>query len=206
VVIAVHSGTVSLNAGIFQTLAWDINSMYAGRIISGCALFAMMISISMFNAEMAPKEIRGRLIGIQRILQLNPEFMVTFGTSCAYWLNYGLSKTDYTNKDARYALTDERLQYMLPFALQVVPCFLLCVGMLFVPSSPRWLAMKGRTQEARKALSVIRELPLDDPNIESEMKNIVRFLDHHDTSTWAEVFSSENLNRLSVGVLLRMCC
>lgn len=40
--------------------------------------------------------------------------------------------------------------------LSVIPAVLQFVGFLFLPESPRWLLQKGRSQQARRALSRIR--------------------------------------------------
>jgi uncharacterized protein YecE (DUF72 family) len=44
------------------------------------------------------------------------------------------------------------MQVRVPLGLQIVPALLLLVGMFFLPYSPRWLASKGRTEEARNTL------------------------------------------------------
>lgn len=40
--------------------------------------------------------------------------------------------------------------------LSIVPAVLQFIGFFFLPESPRWLIQKGRSQEAREALSRIR--------------------------------------------------
>lgn len=40
--------------------------------------------------------------------------------------------------------------------LSIVPAALQFIGFFFLPESPRWLIQKGRSQEAREALSRIR--------------------------------------------------
>lgn len=146
-----------------------------------------MVSISMFNAEMAPTSIRGRIIGIQ-------QFMVTFGTAAAYWTNYSIANLDFEA---------ETLRFRIPFALQIVPCVFMLVGLFFVPKSPRWLAGKGRHEEARKALALIREVPQDHSSVDEEIQEILADSRlNEDKSSWSQIFAIENRRRVLVGILL----
>lgn len=88
------------------------------------------------------------------------EFSIVFGIICAYWLTFG----------TRYI--GGQWSYRLPFLLQIFPAILLGVSVLFIPFSPRWLASKGRDQEALQALVQLRRVPADDPRIQAEWYDI----------------------------------
>lgn len=55
-----------------------------------------------------------------------------------------------------------------------IPSFIMFVGFLFMPESPRWLVFKGKTDKARLVLGKVRQLH----EVEPELKMIVR--DHED--------------------------
>jgi sugar porter (SP) family MFS transporter len=147
-----------------------------------------MISINMFNSEMAPKEIRGLIVGIQ-------QFMVACGISTAYWMNYAF---------ARISDVDSPIRFRVPLALQCVPPLIVMLGLIAVPQSPRWLMMKGRYEEALDSLSRLRQKPKDDPSLQAEMKEIEEFLTVHDTSQWGDLLKKENRERFFTGSTLLM--
>lgn len=63
--------------------------------------------------------------------------------------------------------------FRLPFLLQVIPALCVGLGIHFFPFSPRWLVMKGRTEDSLKALAKLRRLPEDDSRVQTEWKAII---------------------------------
>lgn len=53
-------------------------------------------------------------------------------------------------------------QWIIPFAVQLIPGGLLLIGAFFIKESPRWLFSKNRRDEALKNLCWIRQLNTDD--------------------------------------------
>jgi MFS family permease len=68
---------------IFQTLATSLEMMLVGRFIAGIGVSIMAVAVSMYNTEMAPSAVRGRIVGMQQL-------MVGVGSASAYWINYFL--------------------------------------------------------------------------------------------------------------------
>jgi len=60
-------------------------------------------------------------------------------------------------------------QWIIPFAVQLIPAGMLLVGSLVCVESPRWLLSKGKRDLALKNLSWIRNLPIDDIYILEEV-------------------------------------
>ena len=65
-----------------------------------------------------------------------------------------------------------RASWQLPIALQLIWGFILAVGMILLPESPRWLIKKGRHQDAARALSRLIALPPGDPELRAELDEI----------------------------------
>lgn len=88
------------------------------------------------------------------------EFSIVTGIVIAFWITYGT-----------YYMAGE-WAWRLPFLLQLIPGFVLGIGILFLPFSPRWLASKGRDEEALLNLAKLRQLPPTDRRVQLEWFDI----------------------------------
>lgn len=118
----------------------SLAAFYAARVISGVGVGMSTVIVPMYTAEMAPKEIRGKLGSLF-------QFFFTLGVMCSYWVDYGVS--------IHIAGTNSA-QWQVPVGLQLVPGAILGLGMLVTRESPRWLAKKGREEEALSSLIWVR--------------------------------------------------
>ncbi|PGH16033.1 hypothetical protein AJ79_02013 [Helicocarpus griseus UAMH5409] len=130
-----------------------------GRFITGMGVGSLSMCVPMYNAEIAPPEVRGSLVGLQQLA-------ITFGIMISFWIDYG------TNYIGGTGETQSDAAWLLPLALQLAPAFILGVGMIFMPFSPRWLVHHNREDEALEVLASLRNLPLNHPLIELEFLEI----------------------------------
>lgn len=136
-------------------LAWDWPSLVAFRFVEGLAIGGSSVLGPMYIAEISPTPWRGRLVGF---FQLN----VVFGILLAYLSNYLLEL---------FHLGDAEWRWKLGIAALPAAVFL---RMLFtVPRSPRWLVARGRVEQAREALRLIRGIEYD----ERELREVIASLD-----------------------------
>ncbi|ORX97685.1 general substrate transporter [Clohesyomyces aquaticus] len=135
------------------------NSILGGRFVTGMGVGSLSMIVPMYNAEIAPPEVRGALVGLQQL-------SITLGIMISFWIDYGTNYIGGTGKSQKEAA------WLLPLCLQLVPAVILGVGMIFMPFSPRWLVHHNREPEARKVLASLRGLPQDHDLIELEYAEI----------------------------------
>ncbi|KAK0941843.1 hypothetical protein LTR29_006569 [Friedmanniomyces endolithicus] len=135
------------------------SSILAGRFITGMGVGSLSMIVPMYNAECAPPEVRGALVGLQQLA-------ITTGIMFSFWIDYG------TNYIGGTGDTQVEAAWLVPLCLQLAPALLLGGGILFMPFSPRWLEHHGREAEARKTLASLRGLSQDHELIELEYAEI----------------------------------
>ncbi|KAL3425553.1 quinate permease [Phlyctema vagabunda] len=127
--------------------------------LSGAGVGSLSMVVPMYNAEVAPPEVRGSLIALQQLA-------ITFGIMISFWIDYG------TNYIGGTGPTQSNASWLVPICLQLFPALVLLVGMAFMPFSPRWLVHHNREKEARAVLATLRGLPQDHELVELEFLEI----------------------------------
>ncbi|KAH6692895.1 putative quinate permease [Leptodontidium sp. 2 PMI_412] len=135
------------------------NAILGGRFITGMGVGSLSMIVPMYNAEVAPPEVRGSLIALQQLA-------ICFGIMISFWINYG------TNYIGGTGNSQSDAAWLVPICLQLFPAVVLFGGILFMPFSPRWLVHHNREAEARKVLATLRDLPSDHELVELEFLEI----------------------------------
>lgn len=144
-------------------------------------LFHNNSAIPLYHSEIAPPDIRGRLISFFSL-------MVFFGQIVGYFVTFGTS----------YLTTD--WSWRAPWLLQLLVCAIFAVSVVPFPYSPRWLIDKGRHEEALQSLVFLRELPADHPIVRDEYEEIRAELEFERSlgkRTYAELFAPGNRKRFA---------
>jgi len=118
------------------------------RMVGGLGVGAALIIAPMYIAEIAPAEIRGRMVSFN---QLN----IVIGISAAFFCNYlilTLGQSDLAWAES-LRLGDWNWRWML--GVETLPAILYFFALLIVPESPRWLALRGREKEALEVLEKV---------------------------------------------------
>lgn len=176
---------ILFDVGVVLQLFSSYPAFLTGRILSGMGTGAASMVVPLFIGEMAPKEIRGRLVSWYA-------FFLYSGIVIAYWLVFLIVNTVPSTNSA---------QWRIPVGLQMVPATVMVVSTFFLPESVRWLVKKGKPDQGLASLSYIRKASPIDPHIVAEF-NEIKFsieLELQETGQWREIFLPLNRKRLAIG-------
>jgi SP family arabinose:H+ symporter-like MFS transporter len=134
--------------------AWNWDAVVLFRFIGGLGIGGSSVLAPMYIAEIAPAKWRGRLVGL---FQIN----IVTGILLAYLSNYAIGRAGLG-----------ALEWRWKFGIASIPAALFFVMLFSIPRSPRWLASKGRVDEARQVLKAITN-----ENYEQELQEIVASID-----------------------------
>ncbi|KAI1772679.1 hexose transporter [Hypoxylon cercidicola] len=138
---------------IFQVCADAIPMLLAGRFFAGVGVGSVSVLVPLYQSEMAPKWIRGTLV-------------------CAYQLSitFGLLAASIVNLLTQGL--DGPPAYRIPMGLQLTWACVLCLGLLILPETPRFLIKQGNKHAASLALSRLRRLDITHPALIEELAEI----------------------------------
>jgi len=148
---------------IALALAPHMEMLVIGRFIIGLAVGGSTAIVPVYLAEMAPTDQRGSLGSLNQL-------MITVGILSSYLVNYAFA-------DA------EAWRWMV--GLAVVPSFIMMIGVLFMPESPRWLLENRSEKEARKVMRLTRK-PED---IDKEIQEMIE-INKMSESAWSVLKSA----------------
>lgn len=117
------------------------------RFIGGLGMGGSSVIAPVYIAEVAPSDWRGRLVGL---FQIN----IIGGILLAYFSNYLIGLASLGDQEWRWQL-----------GVAALPAALFLIMLIGIPQSARWLATRGRLEEARLVLG---KLGSHDPDSELE--------------------------------------
>ncbi|KAI1305099.1 general substrate transporter [Xylaria venustula] len=133
--------TISLASSVFilgallQAASYTIAQMSVGRFVLGMGVGAYSAGVPLYISEIAPPQLRGRIVGILMMILCFAEMVVFF--------------VDYA-----FFFLDSNDWWRLPLVIQVLPALILAVGCwAWVPPSPRWLVSQERYECALEVLT-----------------------------------------------------
>jgi MFS family permease len=147
---------------IVQALLKNYAYIIAGRFVTGIGVGAFSMLVPLYNAELAPPEVRGALVALQQLA-------ITFGIMVSYFIGYG------TNFLGGFGAPEDLrdASWLIPICIQLVPSTILAVGMIaFMPQSPRHLINQGREEECLQVLARLRSTNKDDIRVRIEFLEI----------------------------------
>jgi MFS family permease len=124
-------------SNVIMMATTHIGALYLGRLLIGIANGYFMTFSQLYIQETSPAKYRGLFLSVF-------QFCTSFGTLIGTIINW------------RTAMIPGKPAYLIPLGLiYVVPVFI-CIGLFFIPESPRWLIMQGKHERGLKSLTWLR--------------------------------------------------
>ncbi|MCS0673681.1 D-xylose transporter XylE [Cytobacillus firmus] len=111
------------------------------RIVGGIGVGLASAIVPMYIGEIAPADIRGRLVSFN-------QFMIIFGMLVVYFVNWGIA----SGRPLEW-INDVGWRYM--FASEAIPALAFGLLLLLVPETPRYLAIHNHDDKALAVLTKI---------------------------------------------------
>jgi sugar porter (SP) family MFS transporter len=169
IITAVVFGLGAIGAALAPDTAWLI----AARVVAGTAIGIASFVAPLYISEIAPVEIRGKLVSINQVA-------LTSGIVISYLIDYAFAGSQ---------------AWSWMFALAVIPAAAFGVGLMFIPNSPRWLVGCGHVDQARAVLQRIR----GPEQVESEL-SAIRHSVAQQKEHWSELLGPLLRPAMIVGV------
>ncbi|KAF8581688.1 general substrate transporter [Ramaria rubella] len=165
--VAIQTGTVH-----------SVAQITFGRFVAGLGVGALSAIVPLYNGETAPKKIRGALLVLYQL-------QIITGIFLSYVLDL-----------ATHNIKNTASWKVRTIGLQLVWGLILISGIMFLPESPRHLLGLKREDEARRALSEINGVSIDDPVIQEMIEELelgIKEENEGGKATWLECFSARNM-------------
>lgn len=175
-------------------LAFNFLTFVGWRIMGGYAIGLASGVSPMYIAEISPARLRGRLVSLNQVA-------IVFGILMAQVANWLIARPVPPGASASEILNswNGQVGWRWMFAVTAIPSLLFLIASLLVPESPRWLAARGRREDALRVLERLggrnyAQHVMDDLTVTSETRPQLSLL--------AELRSSRMKKVLLLGVIL----
>lgn len=187
------SAFLFLISAVGCALIHSLSLLIIFRLIGGLGVGIASIVVPLYLSEIAPANIRGRLVTCYQLA-------ITVGILLAYVTNsLLLSHSESALSSVSSSLFD--LIYVSEvwrgmFSIGTILAVLFLVGLLFVPESPRWLMRKGLVSEGLLILKKINNG--EEPAVSTAAQGV----EENDSGSYKELFSPRLRKALLLGILL----
>lgn len=164
------------------------------RLMGGVGIGLASNLSPMYIAEISPSHVRGRFVSLNQLT-------IVIGILAAQLVNWQIADAVAPGTTAAEILAswNGQMGWRWMFYACAVPAILFFIFVIFIPESPRWLATKGRHDEA---LAVLRRI-IGDTAAREELEQI-KLLKHNDDSkpSFRSLFNSGAGPILTIGIVI----
>jgi MFS family permease len=158
-----------------QLASGNFNTFIAGRTVSYIAVGWIDGTISSYASEVAPAALRGFFSGL----------LAPMANLASVW-GAGMCQ--------HYATETQKVGWMVPIGIQLIPVVMIAICWPFTVESPRWLLSHDRDDQALAALKKLRRKDDVDAGLcEVELEAIAYAIQYdktHATARWRDLFTN----------------
>lgn len=173
-------------SGLPELFPQSVSMLVFFRILGGLGIGVASMNAPMYIAEIAPSKIRGRMVTYYQLAIVIGFFIVFLAT---YYIGNNLTSAE-----------NIEFGWRRMFWSELIPSGLFLILLFFVPKSPRWLALKGKDDEALAVLKKINE----DEEASKEILLIKKSLNQDKDGVKVSYFSKAILAIIAIGTVLSM--
>ncbi|KAK4225121.1 MFS sugar transporter-like protein [Podospora fimiseda] len=182
---------------ILMAASQNIAMLCVGRVICGLCVGIASSIVPVYQSEIAPKEIRGRVVSLQ-------QWAITWGILIQFFIQYAASTVGGGANDPNQPTS----AFRIPWAVQMFPAIILFIGLFFFPYSPRWLASKDRWEEALIVLASLHgKGDVNHPKVLAtyqEIEEALKFEREQAVSSFKALVEPRMLKRVALGMSIQM--
>jgi SP family arabinose:H+ symporter-like MFS transporter len=171
------AGILFLVAAFSAASSLHLWQLMVARLLAGMAIGAALLIAPLYIAEVSPANRRGMLVTLNQLA-------IVSGILIGFLVNYELAR--HANGNWRWM-----------FWLDGIPAFVLCLSLLRIPESPRWLLQQGQRDRACAVLQRISP----GTDVESTIDEIGKAI-REESGTYRELLGKALRRPLALAVML----
>ncbi|RNC88326.1 MAG: MFS transporter [Winogradskyella sp.] len=177
IISAILFAISAYGSGLPELFPETVTVLVIFRIIGGLGIGIASMNAPMYIAEISPESIRGKMVTYYQLAIVIGFFSVFLVT---YFIGDNLSQAENISVGWRHMFWSE-----------LIPSLLFLALLFLVPKSPRWLCLKGKTDEALEVLEKIQ-------NTDNAKQDIIKIK----ASIKSENSATEKINYFSKSILV----
>lgn len=149
---------ISIVGLVLQAASFNLAQFTVGRIIIGVAIGTISAAVPVWQSECSTSAHRGAFVILEGLC-------ISGGITLSEWVSFGCSFS-----------SNHSVQWRLPLILPVIFSVFVMPFLFVMPESPRWLARKGRLDDARSVLAALEDDTPDCAKVQRAMAEIQQSL------------------------------